>query len=495
MKRGPRRPAALVALVLALVCACVEPEPQDKDFAWGRSAGGYADDVARGVSVAADDSIFVVGTVEGTATFGAADANEVALTSYDATDAFVAKYRPDGALAWARLIGGAGVDSGNGVAATNDGGVIVTGSYASSVTLMVEEAPVTLVSAGGDDIFVAKLDGDGELLWLRSAGGFDNDVGHDVAATPSGGAFVTGEFQREASFPDGAPQAHSIEFFGASDIFVASYDAHGRVEWLRRAGGEGMNSGNAVAVAADGSALVTGEFRQKASFGIGEANPSSVTAVSGADIFVAKYRPDGSFAWVRRAGSRSASDIADDVGWDIAGTPDNGMFVTGEFGASATFGAGEPNQATLVATGMDAAFVVKLDAWGRTLWAQGSAGTLSDVGTGVAVSASGGALITGRFHRNTVFAGSSDHQIALVAEGPYDIFLAEYDDDGTLAWAERAGGYSADDVGYGIAVASDGSVVVSGAFGDRAIFGERTPYCPSLESVGQRDIFVARRQP
>jgi hypothetical protein len=495
MKRGPRRPAALVALVLALVCACAEPEPQDNDFAWGRSAGGHGDDVARAVSVAADDSIFVTGTVEGTATFGAAEAKEVALTSYDATDAFIAKYRPDGTLCWARLIGGAGADSGNGVAATSDGGVIVTGSIATSVTLTVGEEPVTLVSAGGDDIFIAKLDGDGELLWLRRAGGFDNDVGHDVAATPSGGAFVTGEFQREASFPDGAPQDQSIDYFGASDIFVASYDAFGRVQWLQRAGGNGMNSGNAIAVAADGSALVTGEFRQKAHFGLGEANPASVTAMSGADIFVAKYRPDGSFAWVRRAGSSTSDDISDDVGWDIAGTPDNGMFVTGEFGSSATFGVGEPNQATLVATGMDAAFVVKLDAWGRTLWAQGSAGTLSDVGTGVAVSASGGALITGRFHRNTVFAGNGGSGIALVSEGPNDIFLAEYDDSGRLAWAERAGGYSADDVGYGIAVASDGSVVVSGTFSDRAIFGERTPYCPSLESVGQRDIFVARRQP
>lgn len=494
------RPLRLV-LLLAAVGACVEPDPPEAPFLWGHSAGGGQDDFARAVSIGPDDSVFVTGTVAGTVTFGAGDPAQVTLTASDGADGFVAKYHADGSLAWARLFGGPDEDHGNGIAATADGGAIVTGSVRTSVVDVdvdddTPDPAHRLLSTGGDDIVIAKYRADGSLAWARLAGGIDNDIGHDVAATADGGALVTGEFQRQAVFGDGAPGgAVSLSFWAASDIFVARYDGAGQVVWARAAGGDGTNVGRAVAVAADGGALVTGEFRQTARFGDGDASSTSLRAVSAADVFVAKLHADGSLAWARRAGSSSADDAADDVGWDIAATVDNGMLVTGEFGASATFGAGEAGETTLVTTGIDGAFLVKLDGWGYTQWAQGSRGTLSDVGTGVAATPNGGAVITGRFHRNTTLAADTAAETALVSEGPYDIFLAEFAPDGALVWAERAGGYSPDDIGYGIAMTGDGGVVVAGAFADRAIFGERTPYCPSLRSAGQRDIFVAKRQP
>jgi hypothetical protein len=171
------------------------------------------------------------------------------------------------------------------------------------------------------------------------------------------------------------------------------------------------------------------------------------------------------------------------------------VFVTGSFGETVTFGQGEANQTTLTATGLDCAFLAKFDYYGQLQWVQGSYGTFTDIGTGVAAMPDGGAVITGRFHRNTALGRGTGNEINLVAEGPYDIFAARYASDGYLYWAERAGGYSADDAGYGVAVAADGGVILGGTFSDRAIFGERTPYCPHIRSAGMRDIFVARRQP
>ncbi len=494
----PRYVFALVALIGLIACDPVGEIVAPKGGIWGRSAGGTGDDYAAAVAVGPDQAVYVTGRLDGTVTFGAGRLDETILTAAGIRDAFVARYDRHGMLDWAVTAGGDDDDSGRGIAVAGDGGVLVTGSFIGEATFGAGEAGETILSgANGNEIFVARYDPDGTLDWVRAVTGTDHDWGYDIAAMPDGGAVITGQFEWDATFGAGDAGETTLNAYLGKDIYLARFHPDGSLAWARRAGGEGDNTGHAVAVAPDGGVLVTGEFRQSALFGEGDPAETTLVATSASDVFLAKYAADGSLEWVRKAGSATALDEADDVGWDVSAGSDGAIFVTGEFGETAIFGEGEPNQTELTATGLGNLFLARFSADGNLDWVRRSSGSFSDVGTGVAATEEGGAVVTGRFHGSTSFAdGKADGvELDLDAIGLFDIMVAEFDSSGELLYAQRAGGYTGEDAGNGIAMADDGGILIAGAFGERAVFDSEDEGATTLQSKGMRDAFVAKLRP
>ncbi|MFC1737355.1 hypothetical protein ACFL1X_14680, partial [Candidatus Hydrogenedentota bacterium] len=91
-------------------------------------------------------------------------------SSWGATDVFLVKYGPDGSLIWATKAGGSGRESGNAVVALPDGSCLVSGdlAYDTSSTFGEGETNVTVLSGGGS--FVAKYNSAGTLAWAKKAG-------------------------------------------------------------------------------------------------------------------------------------------------------------------------------------------------------------------------------------------------------------------------------------------------------------------------------------
>ncbi len=497
MQRKGRMSARCLVLTFAVAgCGMGDIVAPAEEFAWGRSAGGQGDDYARAIATGPNDTLYVTGNIEGTATFGVGEIEETTLVSAGLRDMFVAKYLQNGQLAWVRHCGGVADDSGRGLAVADDGSVLVAGAFTDVATFGAGEAnETTLSSAGGEDIFVARFADDGSLLWAHGAGGIDHDRAQDLALAADGAAFVVGEYQSTALFGEGGAGETSLPFYRARDIFVARYEADGTLAWVRRAGGDGENIGRAIATSADGGLLITGEFRESAIFGEGQPNQTTLVSRSAADVFVAKYGADGALAWARRMGSASETDASDDVGWDIAGASDGGVYVTGEFGENAIFGEGDSAQTTLVATALSNLFVCKLDGDGVLSWVARSKGSFSDAGIGVAETDDGGAVVTGRFHGSTKFDNEAGVPVELESRGLFDIMTARYSADGALVWAKHAGGYSGDDTGNGVAVGPDGGILVVGAFAETAEFRDEIDGTTYLQSQGMRDVFVAKLAP
>lgn len=163
-----------------------------------------------------------------------------------------------------------------------------------------------------------------------------------------------------------------------------------------------------------------------------------------------------SFDWVS-AGGGAKNDKTRAICFDTAGN----VFMAGEMTGDGTFG----NQQVKCAGGMD--FVLtKLDAQGRFLWARNIGGSLTDRGYGVATDAVGNAYVTGHFQSTDALIDGK----ALANEGDYDIFVAKFDAAGKQVWVRTAGGKGYD-YGHGIAVDTQGDVVVTGAFVGDAKFG------------------------
>ncbi|MDY6987422.1 MAG: DUF4347 domain-containing protein, partial [Thermodesulfobacteriota bacterium] len=248
-------------------------------FHWAKQAGGTDDDFGYGIAIDGSGNSLVTGFFEGTATFGAGETNETTLTSAGTRDIFVAKYAPSGALVWAKKAGGTSRDFGCGIAIDGSGNSLVTGYFQGTATFGAGEAnETTLTSAGNFDIFVAKYAPSGALLWAKQAGGTDDDYGDGIAIDGSGNSLVTGYFEVTATFGAGEANETTLISAGSYDIFVAKYAPSGALLWAKKAGGTSRDFGDGIATDGSGNSLVTGYFRETATFGAGEANETTLTS-------------------------------------------------------------------------------------------------------------------------------------------------------------------------------------------------------------------------
>lgn len=392
-------------------------------------------------------------------------------------------------LAWAKRAGGTGDEQSGDVGVLADGSAIVVGAFAQSATFgAMETNATTLTSAGNLDIFIARYDPNGALVWAKRAGGSSEDRAIRVAVLADGTAYVTGYFNGTATFGPGEAAQTSLTSAGGQDVFVAKYAANGALAWARRAGSTQSDSGQSIALASDGSVLVAGDFAGIAVFGQGEANQTTLTApgTNINDAFLARYGADGALAWAKQAGGTGV-----DGGRGIAGLSDGTVLVTGYFSGTATFGPGEAGQRSLTASGFYDFFLAKYASNGTLAWvvrAGGNPGTQA-VSRDIAVFADGSSLVVGSLTNSVTFGGGEANQTVLTSVGSFDCFFARYAADGQLTWARNAGGLQGDGA-TAVAALSDGSALVTGMFNSTLTFPGWSP--ATLTTAGGSDVFLLR---
>jgi len=293
--------------------------------------GAIVTDTGNGVAFATDGSVVVTGAFEGTTDFGTGP-----LTSQGQTDIFVAKYAANGRPLWAHAYGGPYADSGNAVALDGAGDAIVTGTFFGPADL-----GSGALASSGFDVFLAAYGVNGNPLWSESFGGILSDEGNGVAVDRSGNIALTGVFAGTASF-GGAPLVSA----GGNDAFLAKYDPFGRHLWSLRLGSlTNFDSGNAVAVDAQGDVAVAGTFTRTVDFG-----GISLTSGGSTDAFVARYSPLGVLLDAHPFGSTSI-DSGNALAFDASGA----LITGGTFFATVDFGTGP-----FTSAGSADAFLVRL---------------------------------------------------------------------------------------------------------------------------------------
>jgi hypothetical protein len=333
-----------------------------------------------GVAVDPGGNVYVTGDFAGMSDF-----DGYALTSKGQSDVFVVKYNSSGTPLWAFSGGGSGADIGRSIAVDSSGSSVVTGSFEGTADF----GSTSLTSQGGSDLFVAKLDTNGNFLWARSAGGGVEDTGFGVAVDSAGASWTAVWFTGTATFPGGTTRTSQ----GNVDAAVMKLDANGNLQWVTTGGGIFEDIAYDVAVDSAGNATVAGAFADTATFG-----SKSVTAAGGNDLFVAKLDPSGTVLWVTSAGGQGY-EIATRVDLDSAGNAS----ITGQIDhvSPTLFGT-----ITLTPSGSDA-YVAKLDSSGTFLWAIAAGGSGWKLGWGVAVDAAGDHLVTGSMIGNGLFGGAT----------------------------------------------------------------------------------------
>jgi hypothetical protein len=437
---------------------------------------------SQGIAVDNSGSIYITGQFAGSVTFGS-----TTLVSAGSNDIFIVKYDSGGNVVWARRAGGTSVDYGHAIAVSGAGEVYVMGYFMGTSNFNNPSAPGSneIISAGSDDIFLAKYDNSGTFQWAKRAGGTSSDIGYGLAVSGSD-IYITGYFSTTANFnTPSAPGGIEITSVGSSDIFLAKYNNTGTLQWAIRAGGSSGDGGSGVAISGN-DVYITGYFRQTADF-----STSSITSAGAfsPDIFIAKYNDTGTLQWARRAGG-SGTDFGNGIA--VSGS---GICITGNINSgTANFNTPSASGSNEISTpgGNANAFLAQYDINGTFQWARRAGSFPIAIGYGVAASGSD-IYMTGYFRTganfNTPFV-NFNHVTSAGGGTSEDIFLAKFNDSGTFQWARRAGG-TASDFGYGVAVLGT-DCYVSGVFQGTADFN--TPSSPGTNELSSPlgAAFVAR---
>ncbi len=297
------------------------------DHAGGQRIANKQTGLNMGMSVAVDaeNNVLATGTYLGSPKLGGGSLPEGGPNE----DLFLAKYRSDGALLWSKTVTCDYMISPWGVAADQQNNIYVCGRFGHhnlSGTAYFDN--IHLKSYGGRDVFLAKYDPEGRLLWARQAGSAlvpgGDDMCSNLAVDPDGNILITGRFVGEARF-----DTLKIVSFGERDIFLAKYNSDGRILWLAQSGSDQGNKyhveqANDVKVDETGNSIVTGTFTGKCRFG-----NQTVTSNGKSDCFIAKYSPEGKLRWVKQLGKYGNIEDATGQGIDI--DANGNIVVTGFF--------------------------------------------------------------------------------------------------------------------------------------------------------------------
>jgi len=386
-------------LIVLLLFSYIFIFAQIDPWLWVKNAGGTNYDYSNGIAVDADGNSYVTGYFEGSSTFCS-----TVLTSSGYYDIFVAKLDSSGNWEWAKKAGGTNYDFSYSIAVDTSGSCYITGEFFDYATF----GDIILTSNGSYDIFIAKLDSNGNWLWAKNAGGTGDDIGYGIAVDASGNSYVMGNFfSTTATFG-----STTLTSNGVSDIFVAKLDSSGNWLWAKNAGGTSFDYGSGIAVDASGNSYVTGYFADSATFG-----STSLTSNGYYDIFIVKLDSDGNWLWAQNAGGTDG-----DWGYGIAVDTSGNSYITGYFADSATFGS-----TTLTNYGDEDIFIAKLDSSGNWLWANKAGGTDGDWGKDIAVDANRNSYVTGYF-RGTTTVGATFGNITIYGSGissNYNVFVAK----------------------------------------------------------------------
>ncbi|MBW1808275.1 MAG: hypothetical protein JRJ87_08780 [Deltaproteobacteria bacterium] len=377
-----------------------------------------------------------------------------------------------GNLAWAKKIGSLNDVECRSAAALDGDSLILVGGFQATATFGAgESAETSLTAAGIADVFLARYNEDGTVAWAKRAGSSGdngNETAYDVTLLSGGSFIAAGMYEGTAVFGPGESCETSLSApSAAEEAFIAKFNNDGTVAWAKSAGGADGDRAKAIEALADGSFLLTGYFSSSATWGAGESSESILDAAGMTDVFLARYNPDGTIAWVKRAGG-----VGSDQGLDLATASDGTTILVGTFEETAVFGLGEIAETSLEAAGGTDGFFAKYNPDGTIAWAKKIGGGEQDSVRGVSLLADGSFLVAGHLSGTVVFGMGEPNETQ--SDGTWNVFLAKYDGDGLLQWAK---GVSKDGTGKvevgDISKLPDGSFRITGGFGGTGsiIFG------------------------
>ncbi len=437
------------AFLASLTCA--------QTLAWVAPIAGPG--LGKAVTTDAQGNVYVCGNVNAQVDFDPGDgvASSPAQSGVNG-DSYIVKYDPNGNYLWHFLVGGSSTDIAKNIVVDANGDILLSGQYTGNIDFDPGPDVVQLGASSTTDAFVLKVSAEGQLLWAQRIGGNGEDQAPGLAVDAANNVYVTGYFSSTVTFGGGAAQL--VHGGGTWDAFYAKYAADGTFRWARGIQGTGFQRGFSVAC------LGTDLYLHGTCNGLTTANgthslslPTNVSAT-----YLCRTDSAGNVQWLR------AQQGSGNMTGEVVRTRNDRVLVFGSFRNTADVDPGPGTWELVAPTSGPQTYVAVLDTGGHALWALQLQGNIHFDAVGdVAFGPEGGVVVTCAIAVAQDFDPGPGEYL-LTPPQPNDLFVASYDADGLFQWATIIPTGETFDTANGITVDAQGDVIVTGSFGDSAIF-------------------------
>jgi hypothetical protein len=309
------------------------------NFIWAKQIAGTALNSAGGQGIKLDHSgnIYLVSNFSGTID---ADPGAGIVTFTATPGVLIHKLDNAGNLIWVKMVGTGPAWSFDVDSSFN---LYFAGRFSGTVDFDPGTGLFNMTTAGGDDVFVEKLDSAGNFQWAKRIGSTSADYAWGVAADKSGNVAVVGYYGPATVDFDPGPGVFNISAT-SRDMFTLRLHSNGDFSWATSAHPVGVDEARDVGMDSLGSVYTTGLFTGPADFDPGPA----VYNLSGG-VYVQKLDSSGNFVWgVGFGGSLVGRVFLDNV---------QNVYVTGTFNGTGDF---DPGPGVFTLTGNNSGFTEKL---------------------------------------------------------------------------------------------------------------------------------------
>jgi hypothetical protein len=305
-------------------------------FQWARiiDGSGPLDEAAYSAMVLDEaGNCYLTGSFKGNVSF---DNQTVKTSTGNDFDVFLARFDASGSLNWVETFGDGQLDQGFALALSDSGYLHLGGRFRGNPDFGGQ----TLSGQGSDDIFVARLDTTGQIIWASQLGSTGNETVQNLAIGKDGSTYLTGYFLGPDPFSPLPVQSQG------NDFYLAKLDANGQFQWARTVSSISTDRGWDVSCDGNGQVFVSGEYGNGAMLDNHFLNSKGTS-----DVFLAQYDAQGVLVNYRLIESPGPNR-----GFHIALDGKTRGYLVGTFSDTGTFGS-----QSIVGIGKEDGFVAQFE--------------------------------------------------------------------------------------------------------------------------------------
>lgn len=392
---------------------------------------------------------------------------------------------------WFAQFGGSDYQRLTSIERDSENNIILSGTFRADMDSDPGLGEEILSADDYDEIFVIKLNENGEFIWSFRIGAGYQDFGRKLVIDQEDNIHIVGTFQGVVDFDPGAG-THIMETAGeaflSSNMYIAKYSPDGefiQALQFRSTVDNTVSSGTSLAIDSEGNLLVSGNI-----YGPVDMDPLSGEYIlepetDFSDMVIAKLTSTGTLLWAHIL-SGDIGDSSEDITVDESGN----IYYTGLFRSNIDFdpGAGVVQLAPQGNDTFNDIFILSLDGTGSFRWVKGIGWDGSQNGRKIKYSPDGFIYAAGAFTNTINFNPDADEDMLLTSVGDDDCYLMKIASDGEVQWAKSWGGIATEFI-YGLSFGPNNEIITVGSFRNEIDLNSEISGL-NLTSAGEADGYL-----